>query len=65
MRDYDYAIKYDPKYTIAYYNRGLLKIALNDVANACSDFSKASQLNYAPANDAIRQYCNSNPGLKF
>ena len=45
IADYDKAIKLDPKYISAYYNRGLAKYDLKDYEGASSDFDKANELN--------------------
>ena len=41
-----------------YFLRGLSKFFLNQKASSCQDFSKAGELGYAEAYDAIRKYCN-------
>lgn len=44
IKDYDKAIKLDPKYTDAYYNRGSSKSYLKDYNGAITDFDKAIEL---------------------
>ena len=50
IRDYDNAIKLDPKYPGAYYNRGTSKNYLNDYKGAILDFNKAIELQPDNAN---------------
>ena len=51
MSDYTLAITLNPKYTIAYNNRGIVKGILNDFQGAKADFNKAIELkaDYADA----------------
>lgn len=42
----------------AFYNRGLAKINNNDKDGGCQDLSKAGELGYKAAYDAIKQFCN-------
>jgi len=44
IKDFDKAIKLDPKYTSAYYNRGTSKMYLKDYKGALADFDKAIEL---------------------
>lgn len=43
---------------IAYYNRGLAKVNLNDKEGGCLDLSRAGELGYQEAYEAIKQFCN-------
>ena len=43
---------------MAYYNRGLAKIQLGQKDSGCLDLSKAGELGYVEAYEAIKQYCN-------
>ena len=43
IKEYDKAIKLDPKYTDAYYNRGSSKMYVKDYKGAVADFDKAIQ----------------------
>lgn len=44
IKDFDKAIKLDPKYTDAYYNRGTSKMYMKDYKGALADFNKAIEL---------------------
>jgi serine/threonine protein kinase/tetratricopeptide (TPR) repeat protein len=50
INDYNYAIQLNPKYDIAYNNRGYAKNELGDYRGAIKDYDRAIQLN---PNDAI------------
>ena len=41
-----------------YFNRGVAKYYLNDMNGACSDWHKALELGFGPAQDYIHEYCN-------
>jgi len=43
---------------MAYDNRGYAKYSLGDKDGACLDWSKAGELGYSDAYDAIKKYCN-------
>ena len=57
ISDYTIAIKFDPKYSDAYYERGLLKNnkLLNDSIGAYEDFNKAIQTNTSNGNAYIER----------
>ena len=57
LKDYNKAIEGNPKNDMAFYNRAILKLAMKDTADACNDFSKASELGNIKANDAIILFC--------
>ena len=44
IKDFDKAVKLDPKYTDAYYNRGTSKMYMKDYKGAITDFDKAIEL---------------------
>jgi len=52
------AIELDPKDTDAYSNRGVAKLILGQKDSGCLDFSKAGELGYAKAYEAIKEFCN-------
>jgi hypothetical protein len=51
------AIAIDPNYGLAYYKRGLIKFFSGQKESGCLDLSKAGELGYADAYDAIKNYC--------
>ncbi len=55
--DYTISIKFEPKNAATYYNRGLAKFKLKQKNNGCIDMSKAGELGYEKAYEAIREYC--------
>jgi hypothetical protein len=57
IQDCSNAIKLNPKYAEAYFVRGLIKLALNDLSG-CLDLSKSGELGYNQAYQVIRDYCN-------
>jgi len=57
LKAYGNAIKLDKNYAPAYFNRGMLKLALKRKRSACEDFQLAKGLEYEAANDAILKYC--------
>jgi tetratricopeptide (TPR) repeat protein len=56
--DYTKGIEFDPQYADAYYNRGISMIKLDQLDSGCLDFSKAGELGYPNAYEAIRLKCN-------
>ncbi len=42
----------------AYYGRGVAKLGLGWKESGCLDLSKAGELGYSKAYEAIRKYCN-------
>lgn len=57
LKAYGSAIQIDKEFGQAYYNRGLLKIALERTKQACEDFKLASTLEYPGASEAFQKYC--------
>jgi len=58
IQDYNKAIELNPNIAGAYLNRGLAKIYFGQKDNGCLDLSKAGELDYAKAYEAIKEYCN-------
>jgi len=58
IKEFDKAIKLNPKLADAYYNRGLAKIELGQKYSGCLDLSKAGDLGHSEAYEAIKKYCN-------
>lgn len=57
--DYDMAINMNLDFTNAYYNRGLVKIGMNQKNSACLDFSRAGELGHNEAYNTINKFCNN------
>jgi tetratricopeptide (TPR) repeat protein len=57
IADFTMAIELYPNNKEAFYNRGLAKIALSQNESGCLDLSKAGELGYAQAYEAINKYC--------
>jgi len=57
MREYNAAIKMNPTYGQAFYYRGMLNQLIEKNQQACADFRKAVENNFAMAQDAIDSYC--------
>ena len=58
LKAYGNAIQIDKDFGQAYYNRGLLKVALDRNKQACEDFKLASVLEYPGAEESFKKYCN-------
>jgi len=56
VHDFDLAIRYRPNYALAYFSRGVAKNWLGK-KDACSDWTKAAQLDYTDAFDQLKKYC--------
>ncbi len=57
MKAYENAIQIDKDFAQAYFNRGMLKVALKKNKQSCEDFKLASALNYPGADDMLAKYC--------
>lgn len=57
-KEYSTAIKMDKDFGMAYYYRGMLKIATDNKRYGCEDLRAAVKLNYEEARDALNKYCN-------
>lgn len=57
LASYANAIKRDKEFAQAYYNRGLLKVALGNIGSSCEDFQLARGLEYPGAQEALDKYC--------
>lgn len=57
LKSYGSAIQIDKDFGQAYFNRGLLKIALDRNKQACEDFKLASMLDYPGAKESLEKYC--------
>lgn len=58
LKAYGNAIAVDKEFGQAYFNRGLLKVAMKNVGDSCEDFQLASALEYPGAKEAYAKYCN-------
>lgn len=58
LADFTTSIVIDPDYADAYYGRGLSKFTLDQKDSGCLDLSKAGELGYPKAYDAIKILCN-------
>ena len=47
----------DRNFGQAYYNRGILKVALDRTKQACDDFKLAAVLEYPGAAESLAKYC--------
>lgn len=56
-KDYSTAIKMDKNFEMAYYYRGMLKIATDRKKSGCDDLRAAVKLNYQEAQEALDKYC--------
>lgn len=57
IADYSKAIELNPKNAKAYYSRGLAKLLMGQKDSGCIDLSKAGELGYDKAYDAIKEDC--------
>lgn len=57
IKDLSSALVKMPDTAMAYYYRGLSYIELKDIATACTNFSKATELGYKAAQAEIGKYC--------
>jgi tetratricopeptide (TPR) repeat protein len=58
MKAYNNAIQLDKEFAQAYFNRGMLKVALKKDGESCSDFKVAFDLDYPGADEMLARYCN-------
>ena len=58
LKAYSVAIQLDKNFAQAYYNRGILKVALERTKLACEDFQRAASLEYPGAKEALNTYCS-------
>ncbi|RAI91471.1 tetratricopeptide repeat protein [Algoriphagus yeomjeoni] len=57
LKAYGNAIAVDKDFGQAYFNRGLLKVAMKKVGASCEDFQLAKALEYPGAAEAFDKYC--------
>jgi tetratricopeptide (TPR) repeat protein len=57
LKAYGNAIQIDKDFGQAYFNRGLLKVALERNKQACDDFRLAMALEYPGAKESFEKYC--------
>ncbi|WP_026967221.1 tetratricopeptide repeat protein [Algoriphagus terrigena] len=57
LKAYGTAIQLDKDFGQAYFNRGMLKVALKRNKQSCEDFKLAAALNYPGAQDSFNKYC--------
>lgn len=57
IQDYNKTLELSPKDASSYFNRGLVRIQIKDL-DGCLDLSKAGELGFVGAYDAIRKFCN-------
>ncbi|WP_425639094.1 tetratricopeptide repeat protein [Algoriphagus yeomjeoni] len=57
LKAYGNAIAVDKDFGQAYFNRGLLKVAMKKVGASCEDFQLAKALEYPGAAEAFNKYC--------
>ena len=59
LHDFNLSVYYDSTYSLAYFNRALVKFDMNNVNDGCADMNKAAKLGYPPAigrNKSILQH---------
>jgi len=59
LNAYGMAIQLDKNFAQAYFNRGILKVALKRTKEACEDFQQAASLKYTGAEQALTSYCRN------
>ena len=62
--DYTRALTFDSNLAEAFYNRGLVRIKVNDVKAAISDLSKAGELGLYEAYSILKRYSTENDTTK-
>lgn len=58
IADYDKVLQISPKFSEAFYYRGVSKLFLGLKDSGCLDLSKAGELGYEHAYDSIKEFCN-------
>ncbi len=58
LKAYGNAIQIDKEFGQAYFNRGMLKVALERNRQACDDFKLAVMLDYPGAKEMLDKYCD-------
>lgn len=59
-KDYSMSLDFYPEKGELFFKRGLARLNQQKFQEACSDFNKAYQYQYMPANDYIGRYCRDN-----
>ena len=57
MEDYSSSIELYPNDAEAYYQRGLVKLLMNNNYDACLDFKRAEELGSQDAKTALKKNC--------
>jgi tetratricopeptide (TPR) repeat protein len=57
LKAYSNAIQLDDEFGQAYFNRGLLKLAMDRKKQACEDFKLAAVLEYPGGAETLKKYC--------
>lgn len=57
LKAYENAIQLDRNFGQAYFNRGILRVALERTKQACEDFKLAAVLDYPGAAESLAKYC--------
>ena len=57
ITSFSQAIEINPKFELAYFERGLLKHKVNDKDGGCADLKKALELGYLQAGDFVSDLC--------
>ena len=58
ISDFSKAIRLDPKFSQAYFGRGIAKLKVNLKESACIDLKKSSELGYVEAIESFNEFCN-------
>jgi tetratricopeptide (TPR) repeat protein len=57
LADYNKTLSMNDEYSVAYYQRALVKLNLGDQKGCCDDFKKAHKLEVDGADAAYKKYC--------
>lgn len=57
LEDYNDCLLYNSQYAEAYYQRGLVKLELDDDDGACDDFKSAKKLDLSGASTMYNKHC--------